>query len=162
MFLNAASLSFTTWNSWTRKKEKKKNLPCTHATHLYIFTSFALLAFFFFIPDPAAGEDRGLKNIVIGKQSRSNERGDISCRKTAAWQMAVWENGPAFPPPHWWSPAFCQYIRLDEKLGEIKPPPRGQLYSCTSASPPPVIKFKSAMMAGNSVPAIINHGKRGS
>lgn len=76
--------------------------------------------------------------------------------------MAVCEKALAFPPSHWWSRVYCQYIRFDEKLGEIKPPPRGQLYSSTSASPLPVIKFKSAMMAGNSVPAIINHSKGGS
>lgn len=87
-------------------------------------------------------------------------KGDISHGKAATWQMGVWEIGPALPPSHWWSPVFCQYIRFDKKLGEIKPLPWGQLYSRMSASPLPVIKLESAMMADNSVPSIINHCQR--
>lgn len=106
--------SFVTWNSW-RQEEK---LLCTHMTHLSHRQLFILYP---------PNRWRGLRteNIVIRKQSQSNERGDRSHGKTAAWQMGVWEIGPAFPLSHWWSRAFCQYIRFDEKLGEIKPPPWG-------------------------------------
>lgn len=41
--------------------------------------------------------------------------------------MGVWETEPALRGPTDGAVRFCQYITFDEKLGEIKPLPRGQL-----------------------------------